>query len=420
NTTWYLLDILKSTNNGENWTRLVYIYSYNLLENPDIGIDLYNNNLYVVYEEAEVGNSSSHDIKIFRYYQWDIIDVDTDMNDQRNPAIAIDATYGSDNNIYVAYEQIVSHHESKMIVQKSTTHGDNWSSWHSRGFFDQKVHTQMDIAVDFSGQVFLTYAYGENFSALQRIVVEYGPRDSVNNSFENPWIIYYTTSLRVNHPVIAVSRSSLITTKIVVAFEYIWSNPTEYDIMVMSSSDGGVSWVDSYIAYTFDWEYRPNIVSDGMDMNVSSEEDGNFYLVYTRKFQNVNDSFIILIASYSSLTSWRRMHTYQGTKNIWNITKRVFGITAYSNGSNLVVTYKATSCYGCTDSQIYSTLISSDTRSSFTITSPNSTTSWTAGTIELITWTYTGDINFVNIFLYKGDSPLGWIAQGAPNLGYFD
>lgn len=433
NTTHYLLDILKSADNGENWTREAYIFHDYWIDNPDIAVDLYDNCVYVVYEYAESGNTSSGNIGISRFNQssstLNVLGVDTDTNDQRNPSIAIEATYGSDNHIYVAYEQVVSHNESKMIVQKSTTHGDTWIGWHTRGFSDQMVHTQMDIAVDFSGQVYLTYAYGENYSALLLIIVEFGPRDSTSSSFEFAgWVFSVTLPVTVNFPVIAVSRSTAITTRIAIAFEYIWGplQGGDADIIVSSSSDGGVTWSDSYITSSMNPEQRPNIVTDRMNANSSTDTDGSFYLVYTKRYLGINDTFIILSASYSSLSTWTEIHTYQGIKNIWNTTKRVFGLSSYSNSStsNFILTYGATSCYGCSDTQIYATIISSDVttigNASFTFASPTNITKWTAGTIETIRWTSTGTINFVNIFLYKGNTTLGWIAQGAANVGYYD
>ena len=49
NGTHEIIELVKSTNEGESWTIEAFIYSTSTLRNPDIAIDLYDNNVYVVY-----------------------------------------------------------------------------------------------------------------------------------------------------------------------------------------------------------------------------------------------------------------------------------------------------------------------------------------------------------------------------------
>jgi len=500
NTTYYLLDLLKSEDDGESWTQMVYIYdSTRELLNPDIAIDLSNNYVYVVYEVEESATPSSHDIMLFRYNQWDIISVDTDTYNQRNPAIAIDPNYGDSNYMYIAYEQLASYDDRSMIVKRSINDGESWSAWHYSST-TSVVHTHMDIAVDFSGTVYLTYAYGTDYSNLNRIVVEYGSRSGIFNAFENKATAYTSPeSKTVNYPSIAVSRdSSMSSTIVAVVFEYHYS-ASDYDIGTVYSYDGGSTWHVTGISETTDWEGHPCIVADGMDSTGNSQ--GNFYVTYIRE-----TGFTIVKAPFSNLSAWTTLQTYHGTKNLPVQSSRVFGMTTLSDHT-LFVSYEAdnqiylainheemkliTPVAGTTltvgdafqiewswnrdysdvnlelykDSTFILTIASStendglyvwtvadvtagsnyqvkikpsgystpfdfseiftieNTDVSITVTTPDENTQWTAGTLETITWTWTGSISLINIWLYKGlgetGEVLGYIAQNTANTGSY-
>lgn len=411
NNTYYLLDVLRSTNDGENWTRLVYIYSFNLLANPDIAIDIYDNNIYIVYEEAEVGNASSHDIYIFRYNQWDIKSVDNDDQNDRNPSVAIDNN-GTDDYLFIAYENVVNVDNRKMIVQKSTDGGATWEIWHTRGYSDDFVYTQPDIIIDFFDEVYVVYAFGEDNDTIRKIQIEYGLKNSSSDHFENTREPFSSSSAPVNYPAIAISRSTLFATRIVVAFQWLWSE-NDHDVLAASSVDGGNSWLISMVGVTDYWEGKPNIISDGMD--VSSNVLGNFYIVYG--FATFDDEwFVISQAPYSNPTNWTTLEFYWGTKDILMTTNHVFGVTTYSNtNSTLVVTYAANQIYLANYSSSY---IGTD--AFITIISPNITTVWNAQETERIQWVTFGVIDNVDILLLEGSVIVEWIAENVPNTGYYD
>ncbi|MFX1515902.1 MAG: Ser-Thr-rich GPI-anchored membrane family protein [Promethearchaeota archaeon] len=407
----YIIDILKSTNEGQNWTREVFIYSVSLLENPDIAIDLHDNNIYVVFEETEVGNPSSHDIALFSYNSWALFPVDNDTNNDRNPSIAIDNN-GTDSHLIVAYEHIVNADDRKINVRKSTDGGVSWDVWHTRGYSDNFVHTHPDVIVDFFDTVYLVYAFGADNDSVQRIRVEYGFQNSSEALFENISNPFQSASALVDYPVISVSRSALFTTRVVVAFQWLWSEE-DHDVLVASSVDGGNSWLLSMVGVTDYWEGRPSIISDGMDD--SSNVLGNFYIVYG--FATSDDVwFVISQAPYSNPTNWTTLEFYWGTKDILLTTNHVFGVTTYTNtNSTLVVTYAATQIYLANYTTRYN-----GTDAFITIISPNITTTWTALETEQIQWSTYGVVDDVDIVLIKGVSIVDWIAEDLINSGSCD
>ena len=410
----YTLDILTSTNGGVNWTRKCFIYHDYWIDNPEIAIDLYTNNVYVVFDYGEIGNDSSGNIGLGRYNQTHlaIFGVETDSDNQRNPSIAIDINNGNNNQIYVAYEHVINDDNRKLVVKRSIDKGSTWDVWHSSGYGNNFVHTSPDLITDFFGIVYVTYAFGATYDNLLDIQIEYGPRNSSTASFENLRYPFSSSSGTVNYPVIAISRSALFSTRIVIAFQCHWSE-TDNDVFAASSVDGGRSWLLSFVGYTDYWEGKPNIVSDGMD--VSSSVLGNFYIIYG--FATAADEwFVISQAPYSNPTNWTTLEFYWGTKDILMTTNNVFGVTAYSNtNSTLIVTYAADQIFLANYTTGYV-----GTDAFITIISPNITTVWNAQNTERIEWTTFGVINNVDILLIKGNTIVEWIVENISNTGYYD
>ena len=407
----YIIDILKSTNEGQNWTREVFIYSLYLLDNPDMAIDLHTNDICVVFEETEAGNPSSHDITLFSYNLWDLIPIDNDTHNDRNPSIAIDNN-GTDSHLMVAYEHIVDADNRKINVKKSTDGGASWEIWHTRGYSDNYVHTHPDIIVDFFDIVYLVYAFGVDNNSVQSIRVEYGFQNSSEALFENMSYPFQSSSALVDYPVISVSRSTLFSTRVVVAFQWLWSEE-DHDVLAASSVDGGNSWLLSMIGYTDYWEGKPNIISDGMD--VSSNVLGNFYIVYG--FSTIDDKwFVIRQAPYSNPTNWTTLEFYWGTKDILLAPNHVFGLTTYtSTDLTLVITYAANQIYLANYTTSYN-----GTDAFITILSPNIATIWSALETEQIQWSTYGVIDNVDILLIKGSTIVEWIIEDLPNTGYYE
>lgn len=72
---------------------------------------------------------------------------------------------------------------------------------------------------------------------------------------------------------------------------------------------------------------------------------------------------------------------------------------------------------GVTD---YFTITQVAVSESITISTPSSDTVWSAGTINTIRWTTTGEIDDVNIYIAKGEEVLGYIALAIDNIGSYD
>ncbi|MFX1285950.1 MAG: hypothetical protein ACFFB5_20070 [Promethearchaeota archaeon] len=379
--TKYMLDFLTSTNSGNDWIRKAYVYSDYWIDNPEIAIDLHDNNIYVVFDYSESGNDSSGNIGLSRYNQthFDTFGVETNGDNQRNPSIAIDTNYGNDNQIYVAYEHVINVNNRKMVVKKSTNKGSTWDVWHSSGYGNNYVHTNPDLITDFFGIVYITYAFGVDYNSLYDIRIEYGPRNSSENSFENLGYPFSSTSSKItsNYPVIAVSRSTLFTSRVVIAFQCIWLDyGMDRDILAASSVDGGKNWLLSFVGASAYWDWKPQIVSDGMD-NLS-DVLGNFYIIYGLNNTALDDEFFgIRQAPYSNPTNWTILTAYGGFKDIEMVTKRAFGIIAYSDV--VVVTYAANQIYLANYSTSY---IGTD--AFITIISPNITSVWNAQSTERI------------------------------------
>ena len=174
NTSHYFLRVARSTDGGQTWKENVgYIYSSNLIISCDIAADLYNDNVYVVYDAAKDNSSLEYEIYMFRVKQFDLKLV-TSVESNFYPSIAIDQIYGQDNRIYVAYERVSSSGLS-IVVSVSLDDGDSFIEWHNNNpAYSDGVVVHPDIAVSYEGTVYLTYATGNLTTNLKKIIVEYG------------------------------------------------------------------------------------------------------------------------------------------------------------------------------------------------------------------------------------------------------
>lgn len=333
---YYYLYISRSMDGGVTWSYYTSAWSTAAMYNPDIAIDPYNNRIYVVYEQY---NSGGHyDIKLWRVGEsTPFVTIDGDTGDDRNPSIATQVQY-SNNYVFVAYEHLTNTNDREIHVAKSTDFGVTWDNdWKTRGYEitypppfyfpvpDARVHTQVDITVlrTATNQVYVTYAFGADYSTLEDLRVEWCSVYSTSASFDNTYTLYNGAAGALSEawPTIAASRHASYST-VVVTMDY--KSGTNWNVYSYYTTNGGSNWYGAYsVGTTSASERYANIAPTGMWS--SGNVIGDFYIVYQS-----GSSYVVKSAPYSSPGSWSTYHD-GGYTVLWS-RPRTFGITTMQKG----------------------------------------------------------------------------------------
>ncbi|MFX1517105.1 MAG: hypothetical protein ACFFC6_12455, partial [Promethearchaeota archaeon] len=336
-----MIYIYKSIDHGQNWDKTEHgLQTPGPVTCIDMAVDIYNDNLYVVLQTLQ---STATEIYLWRVMEDEVVQI-TFGGVNMNPAIAIDCMVSAYNNIYITYEHYTTEDDREMYVVRSQDHGETFHLWHRRlsgpGGDNEYVYTTPDIATDKFGNVYVTYAAGEDSYSLEDIYVESGSRDSTVITFESQKRVFDgDPSHRVIHPNIAISQHSQESARIVVAFEYA-ETPSNHDIYAVYSTNNGTNWFWTTVQATLINEQDPAIAVDGN--NDIRDVLGTFYVVYmTGRETDPLSSWQINRAPYTDLHNWVLLHNYtmpqyidirihsNGPRNTFGISSQEVGETWY-------------------------------------------------------------------------------------------
>jgi len=246
-----------------------------------LGVNAYNNTVFVAEESYPIAGGN-HRIDIARFtatFEWHPVDT---SGDNRNPALAVEYSFGLYNYLYISYEKWASSDDRDLYFASSTDWGKTWTTQLLRGgAVDTGVYAQSSITYA-QRNVYIAYRHSTDYATIGHIDVAY------STNYGGTWNFATDVSEVANDaswPSIAGSHfgSSHEPTTVIVAYEYEYS-ATDHDIYYTFSVDYGATWAggsDVYhrIADTVVMERRPKLAIDGTgteSMNVG----GNYHLVY--------------------------------------------------------------------------------------------------------------------------------------------
>lgn len=287
----WVIDIYRSDDQGASW----YLWNTNTLAgrdaiNPSIAVSPYNGTVFVAVESFSP--LTRNDIIILRNEPtwWTAYWIDGDGDDDRNPQLISEYSWGSGNWLYVTYEMDWTYDDRDLMFARSTDWGRTWTITTLRGLYDtdeyvgndvDDVYVESDIAY-VQCNIYIAYIHSEDWVSARHIDIAY------STDFGSSWTHVYNIHSGVptdpRNPSIAGSHvgPSQKPTTLWIAFEN-FTGTTATDILVSWSKDFGNHWSTPYaIAAAYEWEVRPQLSVDGMGSE-SLNVPGNFHLTYFRR-----------------------------------------------------------------------------------------------------------------------------------------
>lgn len=282
----YYLEVSKSIDAGSTWELVAFAYdSDEPLQNPDIAIDLNTDYIYVAFEKLKY-NGPWGDVYLWRVSYDDIIEIDTDRDNDFEPKIAIQE--GEINNrILIAYntregsqiEKTAKHVNPFMchvVVVSSTNHGATFDTDYFTtyaGFSSNyDSHFNPDIAID-GDTVLLTCLKGLYPAGTKVMMIIFKVHDTI--TVEE--IELYDSNIA--HPISSLNIEAR-NEQCMVVFQYqydITEDIKDYDIFGCYGylEEYNYKWSDVFgIATTQQREEDPLLTMDG---------DDNFWIGYEYK-----------------------------------------------------------------------------------------------------------------------------------------
>lgn len=275
-----IIRLRMSSDGGRTWTHLAGFgsSSYNC-GNPKLVVDSqFFNTVYVIYEK-EI-SSTNYDIVGYAYNSSGsyFMYIDTDADNDRYPCITCEFGYGSDNRLYVAYEELFSYDDRDMIVKQSSNKGTDWSTVLELGaILDYNVYCDLSIAytVDSDNQdhVYVAYAYGADYTSTYSVGVYHST--TRGSSWSHAWAIS-SASNEKHHTSIAAGHT---TGTVVVAWQHAYSS-IDIDIWIAYSTNNGVNWGAKGLALSGLNETDVDVGVDGQGEIDWTIECPYFHIVY--------------------------------------------------------------------------------------------------------------------------------------------
>ncbi|MHA2161018.1 MAG: M6 family metalloprotease domain-containing protein [Candidatus Thorarchaeota archaeon] len=271
----YTIHVLTSNDGGYSWTFAFGFFSSIMSYiNPSMAIDQYDDTIYVAYERTDGLN---HNIGLARYLaNHSLLAFSTPATDARNPSIAIEYSFGSDNYLMLTYEKWTEELSCVINVDLSTNHGGTWitRSVHSIDTFSLEPEIVVSHGYDGSVRWHLIYVAGNSLSNVTTVVASRS-----DDYFSNHAGWTYVHSCTISQPTLAAVRGSPEVFYAWTVNMYELTPSYQHDILMWYSSDNGqnIDW-QTTLYYTNDDEKYPKLAADSQDYPIY--EKGLIYLTY--------------------------------------------------------------------------------------------------------------------------------------------
>jgi len=289
--------LYKSVDRGASWSYFWEWYSGRSVINPSIAVSPYNGTVFVALQRTAYG-ALTNDIAVYRLSPvfgggWTSFDIDVDADDDRNPQLVSEYSYGSLNYLYVSYEYYYDYDDRDLCLAKSTDWGKTWIKKVLRGGWDDPfgldrvgdVFTESDITFA-QGNLYIACRHSEDYTTTGRIDISYSKDITYGVGFGTWTHMENATGvegINARRPSIEGSHVGLWhkPATLWIAFENITS-PIHASILVSWSKDYGDTWsIPETIAGTSPHQWGPQLSVDGMGTE-SRDVPGRFHLVYVK------------------------------------------------------------------------------------------------------------------------------------------
>jgi hypothetical protein len=250
--------------------------------NPSIAVSPYNGTVFVAYQGQAYGGFSN-DIALFRVPGpaggWAYYVIDADADDDRNPQLVSEYSWGTGNYLHVSYENYVTNDDRDLHARRSTDWGQTWTDTLYLGAADSDVYTQSSIATA-QDNLYIAYRRSTDYSTPGGIEVVYST--NYGGSFVGPTQVTKRELIDAWSPSITGSHygSWHQPTTLWIAYENASGAPTFNDIFACWSKDYGDTWSSpQIIANTVNSERNPRLSVDGVGTE-SGSVPGKIHLVY--------------------------------------------------------------------------------------------------------------------------------------------
>jgi len=289
-TTWWqwVIDIYRSFDYGATWSLWrTNAWSGRDAIKPSIAVSPYNGTVWVATESYSP--VTGNDILMFRNEPtyWTGYNIDADFDDDRNPELISEYSFGSGNYLYVSYEMYWTFDDRDLFFGVSYNWGLTWTTQRLRGGWDDPTGGVGDVFIQSSiayaqRNLYIAYRHSTDYATKGHIDVTYSTDYGWTwNHRENVSAV----SKDASWPSVAGSHIGPLNqpTSVIVAYEYNTSI-TNHDILYAWTRDYGTTWTGgnsgpNQIAASPNYEMNPHLTIDGMgteDTNVG----GSFRLVY--------------------------------------------------------------------------------------------------------------------------------------------
>jgi len=280
----WVIYINRSFNRGDSWSLWrINAWSGRDAINPSIAVSPYNGTVWVATESYSP--LTNNDILMFRNEPkyWTGYTIDGDNDDDRNPHLVSEYSFGTGNWLYCSYEFYWDFDDRDLYVARSTDWGKTWWTQVLRGGAGQPdtpdVFVQSDIAY-VQRNVYIAYRHSADYYTPGHIEVMYST--DYGTSYKGPFDASPTTKIDAWWPSITGSHvgPSHQPTTLWVAYQNASVGPTSNDIFACWSKDYGDTWsIPQLIAGSSYSEEKPRLSVDGMGTE-SLNVPGYIHLVY--------------------------------------------------------------------------------------------------------------------------------------------
>lgn len=288
----YGIRVVESTDGGDTWSIIHGVSSdtYDYLH-PSIAIDVYNDNIFVVYEREKA--PGDHDILLdWRprgSVTWTYKYIDNDADDDRYPSITCEYWRGASNYLYISYEYLYSSDDRDLMFAKSTDDGETWDVKKLRGEspvdpppYNEYVFCQTSITTtrgsDGKDYIYIAYKWGEDYiTAYDIYVLKSTDRGS---TWTNQKVLDESSRNKM-WPSIAATHGG---GTVVIAWHVYYESTYSDDIQYAYSTSNGASWTPGWLAQESGVEERtPTLTVNGQG---SSDTDvkGWIHVAYFRHY----------------------------------------------------------------------------------------------------------------------------------------